>query len=144
MQGVGGRQRVVNRVPVVEFIGHVEVRHPEKRRVRRCSAQLLRCRPAPDRILDGVHDVSGIVAEHFLSQRIRAIPIGGLLALLEQGRKFLPRLPQQRRQVDGMPPRAQFLAATSAGHAMHQAGQDLARVFPPDVVQQLKGFVGEV
>ena len=145
MQGVGGRQGIVHRIPVPELVGGVEPGHPEEGRVGDGPSKLLRRRTGPDGLRKGLHGRCRVVVQDGIGEGgLAAPPSPGTASLSPEPRQRLPGAPDHGGKVDGVAPGVQLLAAAGRGYAMDQAGQDLARVLPADVVQELEGLVAEV
>jgi hypothetical protein len=123
----------------------MKTRHAQKRCMSHGGPQCRRRGAHAYGPFEGFQDGDRIIPEDQLNQRVFAPPgAGAAPALGVQRREFVAGGPYQRGQIDGMAPGIQFLATSGCGHALYQARQHLGGMLPADVIEQLKGLIGEV
>jgi hypothetical protein len=145
MEGVGGREGVVHRVPVTEVVLGVEADDAQRRGVGEGPADLFRRRAHGDGVEHGADDRVRIVVEQGPRQAGHVGEAAGAgPPLVEGGLEPVLRRRQQSGEVVRMAPLRRLLAAIGGAGLRHQRAEHPSGVGLVDERQRLERLVGEV
>ena len=148
MEGVGGGEGVVDLVPVGVVVLGVEAGDAQGGGIGDGPAELLRTGAGHDGVVDGGHDLEGIVGQDRPGQPGHAAVVVEAVGAGRPGRQPFRQpgrgLSDHAGQVVGVAPRPPLLAAGGGGGLGDEGGEDVGGALRPEVLEHLEGLVGEV